>query len=536
MLSSIFKHRISFFLLIALFVCGAPLASAQTTEFTYQGNLVDNSIPANGNYDFEFRLFAVMTDGVPIGARTRLNVPVSNGVFTVRLDFAAAGFTGADRFLEIAVKPAGSPNPSITLLPRQPITFAPYSFHSLNADIADTATMATNSLQLGGVAANQFVVTGDSRLSDARNPLPGSGSYIQSGTTQQSGIINFNISGNGILGGVSANTVNATTQYNIGNNRVLSVAGADNTFVGLGAGTDNDDATFNSFFGRNAGHAITYGTENSFFGARAGFASIGGYLNSFFGSDAGEDNVYGLANSFFGGNAGNANTYGDYNSFFGAAAGSGNTNGSKNTFVGTDAGINNTTGNNNTLIGNLADVGSSNLNYATAIGAGAEVSNSNTIVLGRSSGSDYVLIPGFLTIPNLAVAGNENLCRNSFDRVGSCSSSLRYKTNLQPFTGGLNIINRLRPITFTWKDGGMRDVGLGAEDVEKIEPLLVTRNRAGEIEGVKYGQISSVLINAVKEQQTEIELLQQQVKSQQRQIDALNKLVCQSHPDSDICK
>ena len=173
MLSSILKHRISFSLLITLFVCGATLALAQSTEFTYQGNLVENSIPANGNYDFEFRLFAVSTDGTPIGTRTRLNVPVTNGGFTVRLDFSPAAFNGADRFLEITVKPAASPNPFTMLSPRQQITYAPYSFHSLNADVADTATRAEDSLQLGGITANQYVLTGDARLSDARPPTAG---------------------------------------------------------------------------------------------------------------------------------------------------------------------------------------------------------------------------------------------------------------------------------------------------------------------------------------------------------------------------
>jgi len=261
-----------------------------------------------------------------------------------------------------------------------------------------------------------------------------------------------------------------------------------------------------------------------------------GAFNAFVGSSAGLLNTTGSVNAFFGSGAGQSNTIGGNNSFVGGFAGSINTSGNANSFVGSGAGLANTTGANNTLIGSGADVGANNLTFATAIGAGAVVNNSNTIALGRDDGSDFVRIPGLLTLPTLAVAGSEHLCRNSFDRVGSCSSSLRYKTNPQPFTGGLNIINRLRPITFTWKDGGMRDVGFGAEEVEKIEPLLVTRNRAGEIEGVKYGQISAVLINAVKEQQTEIELLQLQVKSQQRQIDALKKLVCQSHPDSESCK
>lgn len=50
----------------------------------------------------------------------------------------------------------------------------------------------------------------------------------------------------------------------------------------------------------------------------------------------------------------------------------------------------------------------------------------------------------------------------------------------------------------------MHDLGLGAEDVAAIEPLLVTYNAKGEVEGVKYDRIGVVLVNAVKEQQAEI--------------------------------
>src|SRR5205807_9056216 len=62
---------------------------------------------------------------------------------------------------------------------------------------ADTATNAT---QLGGVAANQFVQTSDSRLSDSRTPTAGSSNYIQNTTSQQTSS-NFNVSGNGTVGG-----------------------------------------------------------------------------------------------------------------------------------------------------------------------------------------------------------------------------------------------------------------------------------------------------------------------------------------------
>jgi hypothetical protein len=131
MLSKNIKHRISFLFLIALFFFGVgSIVKAQTTEFTYQGKLTDNSRPANTNYDFEFRMFLTDTGGIAVSTLQRPGVQVSNGVFTVKLDFGSTQFTGTARYLEIAVKPAGGGS-FTTLLPRQQITSAPYNIRSL---------------------------------------------------------------------------------------------------------------------------------------------------------------------------------------------------------------------------------------------------------------------------------------------------------------------------------------------------------------------------------------------------------------------
>jgi hypothetical protein len=52
----------------------------------------------------------------------------------------------------------------------------------------------------------------------------------------------------------------------------------------------------------------------------------------------------------------------------------------------------------------------------------------------------------------------------------------------------------------------MSDIGFVAEEVASIEPLLTTTNKYGEVEGVKYDRISAVLVNAIKEQQSQIEV------------------------------
>ena len=141
-------------------------AAAQQTGFTYQGKLTDSGTPANGNYDLQFALFDSPDGSSQIGVtQTIPSVSVSGGVFTVTLNFGATAFAGPARFLEISARPSGTP--AFTLLtPRQPITSTPYAVRSLSAATADTATNAsmlpaTNSQQLAGVAASQYVLTGD---------------------------------------------------------------------------------------------------------------------------------------------------------------------------------------------------------------------------------------------------------------------------------------------------------------------------------------------------------------------------------------
>lgn len=734
--------------LLAL-VCflSANSVQAQTTAFTYQGSLVDGANPANGPYDLQFTLYAVLTGGTRVSTTlTFEDVPVSNGGFTVTLDFGAAAFPGAPRFLQIEVRPGASVDAFTPLIPRYPITSTPYAIKSAQAGMADKLSASC----VNCVTSSQI------------GSLPtGSGNYVQNTTAQQAAA-NFNISGNGTAGGtLSGNIVNAATQFNLDGKRVLiaagnsiiagvdagsTVTGASNTFFGGSAGKATTGGGGNAFFGLSAGLANTVGYQNTFIGTLAGdtnttgwnntvlgtFADVGsgnlsfatalgsgakvnasntvvlgrtadtvevpgilnvatqynlgglrflaakkgsgntftgidaGYStsgsdNSFFGEKAALNNTTGYSNSFFGSYAGSVNTQGDYNSYFGFGAGVGsfmgnynsalgskagfdkenlsyataigadarvstsntvvlgrpadtvripgnlhisgtvtgipqnfiqntntqqsanfnisgsgtlggnltanmvssakgyaingsptlraegtfnifvgndagtggtynsflgsiaghlNTSGSFNTFVGTQAGFMNTTGSNNTALGYHAWVQSGNLSYATAIGAGTSVNTSNTVVLGRSQ--DTVRIPGNLVLGNLGVAGITSLCWNPINQISTCSSSARYKTNVQPLLGGLEIIKQLHPVTFTWKAGQQPDLGLIAEEVAEVEPLLSIHNDKGEIEGVKYAQLNVILINAIKQQQ--------------QQIEALKKLVCADRPQAEACR
>jgi hypothetical protein len=422
---------------IGLIVAVASITAshAQTSVFTYQGKLDDASAAATGTYQMQFALFPAASGGSQIGSTITFDgsslpaVQVTDGIFTVQLDFGTSPFTsGADRYLEISVKHAADPGYA-TLAPRQQLTSSPFSIRTLAAGTADalssncvgcvtdgqisgvsgskvtgtvanatnatnatnannaatansatSATNADNAIKLNDLAASNYVLTTDSRLTDSRAPTAGSSFYIQNQTAStQTGA--FKINGTG-----TANIFDATTQFNLAGVRVLSTSASSSLLAG--PGTANTTGTLNAFFGVNAGSKNTSAPNNSFFGASAGFNNTTNGNNSFFGTQAGLNNT------------------GSRNSFFGTFAGINTTSGNDNVVLGNSAGGTNTTGTNNTILGAGADMIANNLLFATAIGSNAKVNGNDMIVLGKVAGTynsvsrpaDTVIIPGNLTV------------------------------------------------------------------------------------------------------------------------------------------
>jgi len=102
----------------------APVGSG----FTYQGRLEDGGSPADGSYDFQFKLYDAASLGTQVGVTVTLEeVPVSRGFFTATLDFGNSAFGGGARWLEIGVRPGSSAGAYTLLSPRQEISPAPYA-------------------------------------------------------------------------------------------------------------------------------------------------------------------------------------------------------------------------------------------------------------------------------------------------------------------------------------------------------------------------------------------------------------------------
>jgi hypothetical protein len=159
--------------------------------------------------------------------------------------------------------------------------------------------------------------------------------------------------------------------------------------------------------------------------------------------------------------------------------------------------------------------------------------------IGTADPGSRLDVNGIIRVRTLGAGGSTALCLNGSNEISNCSSSLRYKMNVAPFHPGLDLLERLRPVTFDWKTNGEADLGLAAEEVARVEPLLVIHNDRGEVEGVKYDRINMVLINAIKEQQAQITRQQAQIdelRRQQADLEALEKLICADHPAAAACK
>ena len=263
-------------LMSAAMVLGVALfAHGQTNSFRYQGSLTDAGAPASGDFQMQFKLFDAESGGVQQGTTlSDLPIAVTNGVFSVQLDFGSTVFMGANRWLEIGVR-RNSGESYVTLNPRQQVASSPYAIRTLSA------AMAEDSQKLGGIAANQYVTT--SSVASA---------FIKNDTSMQTA--NFNISGNGrVMGnfgigtstpnagleirGIGAGTQQRITDNMSGNSLVLQAGSGDNMKVtGYNYGTGTPQPLFLSTDGANTlmninGGVLGVGTSTPSAAYRADF-------------------------------------------------------------------------------------------------------------------------------------------------------------------------------------------------------------------------------------------------------------------------
>jgi hypothetical protein len=320
---------------------------------------------------------------------------------------------------------------------------------------------------------------------------------------------------------------------------LANTTGTENTANGTFALNINTDGSFNTAIGAFA-LANNTGSENTAVGVNTLFNNTAGG-NTAVGANALRLNTTGFQNTAMGDGALQSNTDATFNTAIGASALTLNTS-DGNTACGNVALFNNT-GSNNTALGNGAGTnlttGSNNIDIGYIVGGVA--GESNTIRIGNSEITN-TFISG---ISGTNSSGGVAVFCNSAGKLGVISSSARFKEDIKPIGKASEAILALKPVSFRYKKEidpqGIPEFGLIAEEVEKINPDLIIRDREGKPQTVRYEQINAMLLNEfLKEHQTVQELkkeilsLTAIVKVQAAQIQKVSAQIEVSKPSQQV--
>jgi hypothetical protein len=268
----------------------------------------------------------------------------------------------------------------------------------------------------------------------------------------------------------------------VGAGTLVLNTGDENTATGVGALLLNTTGAFNTANGTVALLNNTEGGFNSAFGWEALSSNTTGGSNTAIGNTTLQNNIDGFSNTAIGGGALNSNTTGGSNTALGTLAGSAQTTGSSNVYIG--AGV-------------TGVAGESNACYIASI-FGAGVGAGTTAVFVDSNG-----------------------------KLGTNFSSRRFTEENRPMEGASEALFSLRPVAFRYKKeidpAGTPQLGLVAEDVDKVNPDLVVRDKEGKPYSVRYDQVNAMLLNEflkehrkVEQQQAAIAQLESAVAQQQK--------------------
>src|SRR6266566_6770372 len=366
-------------------------------------------------------------------------------------------------------------------------------------------------------------------------------------------------SANTAVGWFSLKTT-ADTSFNtgVGAGTLLLNIADENTAVGAAALLSNSTGTQNTANGAFALFNNTTESFNTATGFQALFSNTGdgGHYNVATGYQALFTNTTGRRNVADGPFALFSNTIGNFNTAVGDAAlaslatvdpsngnGNGNTaigdaalnsltTGGGNTAIGESALVNSVTGNQNIALGyvaaqNLTD-GSNNIHVSNP-GVPAE---SNTVRIGNVV--PFTDIYGFphaahsatyiAGINGATASGVVAVYINSDGKLGTLTSSARFKTEIKPMDGSSTAILALKPVAFRYKHEidpkGIPQFGLVAEDVEKVNPNLVSRDRDGKPYTVRYEAVNAMLLNEFLKEHRKVEGLEATVAKQKKEFEA----------------
>jgi hypothetical protein len=110
-----------------------------------------------------------------------------------------------------------------------------------------------------------------------------------------------------------------------------------------------------------------------------------------------------------------------------------------------------------------------------------------------------IRVQGRIRLGSLASGGTFQVCRNAANEIATCSSSARYKHDIEFLDLGMDALLALRPVAYRWNEDNLEDIGFVAEEVAAIDERLITRNRDGEVEGVRYDRLSAILVHSMQQ-------------------------------------
>jgi hypothetical protein len=415
--------KVNCFIVAMLIAANGPISTAfaQENAFTYQGQLLENGSPANGDYNMTFTLFnSTNTNAAAIaGPLTNDAITVANGLFTTLINFAPEALSTESAWLQIGVATNGATN-FITLAPRQALTPTPYALFSQSSS---NVTGPVSVSQLTGSVSN-------SQLAEASITLvPGPGlsgggavSLGASTTLSNTGVLSITgnaditvttVEGAATLGDTAtpAGTPDTIVKRNgsgdftaatitlTGNLRFPSTDSSPDIVYSGSALLFYGDGSGNLFIGENAGNSATPGANNTAIGVQDLQSNAGGFDNTAIGYNALLNNISGYDNTANGVDALADNTFGSTNTATGYGALELNVSGSLNTATGFGALNQSTVGIENTATGGMALQSLTSGNFNTAEGAGA--------LQGLTDGDDNIAI-GYQA-GSAVVAGNNNI-------------------------------------------------------------------------------------------------------------------------------
>ena len=208
---SLIQPAISFTLALVLWQ-GVHSSFAQGTAFTYQGRLLDGGSAANGIYDLRFAVYDALSGGGLQGAPvTNSAATVSNGLFTVTLDFGPGVFTGPARWLEIGVRTNGN-GPFLSFPSRQALSATPYAIFAaaasnvVNGSVVKSLNNLKDNITLSAGANVTITPSGNNLIVSSTGTsgtiwsLSGTNTYYSSGnvgigTSTPQGLLDVNCGG-----------------------------------------------------------------------------------------------------------------------------------------------------------------------------------------------------------------------------------------------------------------------------------------------------------------------------------------------------